>query len=129
MLLTSHYLAEVEQLCGHVYVIDRGGLVAEGSPAALTAGTRLPYAVELTLAVAAPTRPTRPSTRSPRGPAPRYATTPTTRAGRRVTVRHPDDLAGELTTAVVRAGGAIVRLEVTPPTLEDAILSMAAARP
>jgi len=125
VLLTSHYLAEVEQLCRHVYVIDRGALVAEGSPAALTAGTRLPYAVELTLAVAAPDAADAVDALAARaGAEVRHDADDEGRP--RVTVRHPDDLAGEVTTAVVRAGGAIVRVEVTPPTLEDAILSMAA---
>lgn len=125
VLLTSHYLAEVEQLCRHVYVIDRGALVAEGSPAALTAGTRLPYAVELTLAGPAPD-----ATGAVDALAARAGATVHHDAdedGRpRLTVRHADDLTGEVTTAVVRAGGAILRVEVTPPTLEDAILEMAA---
>ncbi|GAA1876674.1 ABC transporter ATP-binding protein [Asanoa iriomotensis] len=124
VLLTSHYLAEVEELCGHVYVIDRGRLVAEGSPTALTAGTRLPHTVELTLAEAAP------AVSVAVGALGAEVETGLDAEGRPTYVlRSPDDLAGELATAVVRAGGAIVRLEVNPPTLEDAILAMAAPAP
>jgi ABC-2 type transport system ATP-binding protein len=47
----------------------------------------------------------------------------------RLTLHHPEDLGGLLATTVVRAGGSIVRLEVSPPTLEDAILAMSRARP
>lgn len=125
VLLTSHYLAEVEQLCGHVYVIDRGALVAQGSPAALTAGTDLPHSVELTLAEADPAVVAAVDALAGRAGA--SAGYDIDAEGRpRITVRHPDDLAGELATTVVRAGGAIVRMEVAPPTLEDAILAMAA---
>ncbi|MEV0715243.1 ABC transporter ATP-binding protein [Asanoa sp. NPDC050611] len=124
VLLTSHYLAEVEELCGHVYVIDRGRLVAEGSPTALTAGTRLPHTVELTLAEAAPAVSVAVSALGAEVESGIDAD------GRPTYVlRSPDDLAGELATAVVRAGGAIVRLEVNPPTLEDAILAMSSRAP
>jgi len=124
VLLTSHYLAEVEQLCGHVYVIDHGRLVAEGSPTALTAGTRLPHTVELTLSETAPAVSAAVETLAARAGA--DLTADADAEGRpRFVLRSPDDLAGEVATAVVRAGGAILRLEVTPPTLEDAILAMA----
>jgi ABC-2 type transport system ATP-binding protein len=46
-----------------------------------------------------------------------------------IALRHRDDLAGALATTVVRAGGAIVRLEVAEPTLEDAILALADRAP
>jgi len=123
VLLTSHYLAEVEQLCGHVYVIDHGRLVAEGSPTELTAGTRLPHRVEVTLAEHAPA-----VSAAVAALGAEFEIGADAEERPTFVLRSPDDLAGELATAVVRAGGAIVRLEVTPPTLEDAILAMAAAQ-
>jgi ABC-2 type transport system ATP-binding protein len=39
VLLTTHYLDEAEQLADHVVIIDRGRVVASGSPAELTAIT------------------------------------------------------------------------------------------
>ena len=128
VLLTSHYLAEVEQLCEHVYVIERGGLIAEGSPATLTAQSALPHTVEVTLA-----------------DAPRALVDDVDELARRcgasvvhgqddeqrptITLRHTEDIAGALATTVVRTGAAIVRLEVSPPTLEDAILALSARSP
>jgi ABC-2 type transport system ATP-binding protein len=127
VLLTSHYLAEVEQLCQHVYVINAGQLIAQGSPADLKTQTDRRHAVTVTLA----------------SPDPAVASAVTTLAadtgadlthdldpdGRpRIVLRHRDDLAGALAVTVVRAGGAILRFEVAPPTLEDAILALAERR-
>jgi ABC-2 type transport system ATP-binding protein len=39
VLLSSHLLSEVEQVCSHVVVMDRGRLVAAGTTAELTAAT------------------------------------------------------------------------------------------
>jgi ABC-2 type transport system ATP-binding protein len=36
VILTTHYLEEAERLADHVVIVDRGAVVAEGSPAALT---------------------------------------------------------------------------------------------
>ena len=38
MLYTTHYLSEAEQLCARVAIMDRGALLAEGSPKALIQG-------------------------------------------------------------------------------------------
>ena len=44
VLLSSHLLAEVEEVCSHLVVMDRGRLVASGSVAELTSsGTRTAY--------------------------------------------------------------------------------------
>ncbi|EPY01188.1 multidrug ABC transporter ATPase [Magnetospirillum fulvum MGU-K5] len=37
VILTTHYVEEAERLCGRVGIINRGRLVAIGSPAELTA--------------------------------------------------------------------------------------------
>ncbi|MBY8875005.1 ABC transporter ATP-binding protein [Micromonospora sp. PLK6-60] len=128
VLLTSHYLAEVEQLCRHVHVLDGGRLVAQGSPAQLvaqtdrqhvlvvTVGGSVPAAVEAVRAVSRDTG--------------ARLDVDVDEAGRdRLTLRHRDDLAGPVVDAVVRAGGSIVTVAVTPPTLEDAILAMSRATP
>ncbi len=36
VLLTSHYIQEVEELCDDIYVIDKGRLIAHGTPERLT---------------------------------------------------------------------------------------------
>ena len=43
VLLSSHLLSEVEQVCSHVVVMDRGRLVAAGTMAELTAATGSAY--------------------------------------------------------------------------------------
>lgn len=120
VLLTSHYLQEVEELCSHVYLIDRGQLVAQGSPSQLKALagqqrsisvllTELPRSVDealqgLAAAIGA------------------HVVTSAEEGGIRVTVHHPDQIAGRLATAIAQNGGTIIRLEVLEPTLEDALI-------
>ncbi len=43
ILLSSHLLGEIEQVCSHVVVMDRGHLVSAGTVAELVAGTRWVY--------------------------------------------------------------------------------------
>ncbi|GAA3175130.1 ABC transporter ATP-binding protein [Nonomuraea roseoviolacea] len=54
VLLTSHYLAEVEQLCEHVYVIGDGRHLAEGSPGELMAQTGCHRRVRITVSELTP---------------------------------------------------------------------------
>ncbi len=123
VLLTSHYLAEVEELCGHVYVIADGRHLAEGSPAELKAATGSHRAVRVTVpdptpeleaAVTAFTRSL--------GAEPQLDRTDG--GGLLITVHHPEDIAGPLAGAVVAAGGAIGGLEIAEASLEDAILAL-----
>ena len=123
VLLTSHYLAEVEQLCRHVYVIEHGRVIRQGSPAELAAGSELPHAVAVTVAEATPALVSAVRDLADRAGA-RMGEDLDPDGRPRLTLHHPEDLAGALATTIVRAGGAIVRLEVSPPTLEDAILAM-----
>lgn len=124
VLLTSHYLAEVEELCEHVYVIAAGRHLTEGSPAVLTAGARC----HKTVTVAVP---------NPSAEVVAAAAEFAARLGTQVieelredgtlvvSLGHPDDIAGPLVTAIVSAGATIADLTVTNPSLEDAILAIA----
>lgn len=38
VVLTTHYMDEAERLADHIHIIDRGRMIASGSPAALTRG-------------------------------------------------------------------------------------------
>jgi ABC-2 type transport system ATP-binding protein len=40
ILLTTHYLEEADQLAANLAIVDRGRVVAEGTPEALKAGLR-----------------------------------------------------------------------------------------
>jgi ABC-2 type transport system ATP-binding protein len=50
ILLTTHELADVERLADHVVVIDRGRVLAAGTPSELVAGTRLALRFRLAMA-------------------------------------------------------------------------------
>ncbi|MGH3647721.1 MAG: ABC transporter ATP-binding protein, partial [Micromonosporaceae bacterium] len=126
VLLTSHYLAEVEQLCDHVYVIDQGRHLTAGSPDALKAATDVHREVRVTvtnpseaIATAATDFAARHGTIAEIAPADGGAVT--------VRLRHRDDIAGPLATTIVDAGGRLGGLEIAEPSLEDAILALASA--
>ncbi|GAA3836161.1 ABC transporter ATP-binding protein [Sphaerisporangium flaviroseum] len=121
VLLTSHYLTEVEELCQYVYVIGDGGHLTAGSPAELTAQTGCHRTVRVTVS----------------DPSPEVEAAVASLASRLHTVAglersedgslvvslsHPDEIAGPLTMAIVGAGGTLAGLEVAEPSLEDAIL-------
>lgn len=128
VLLTSHYLAEVEELCQHVYVISAGRLIAEGSPEDLKTSTERRHTVTVTLAVDDPAVADAVADLAADTGAD-VIREPDAEGRPQIALRHRDDLAGALATTVVRAGGAIVRLEVAEPTLEDAILALADRAP
>lgn len=124
ILLTSHYLAEVEELCAHIYLIDQGRLVASGSSGELKALTHPDRVVHILL-------PELPQTV-------RVAVQDISRQvgarleehcgedGILITVRHSEDIIGKVVSAVVLQGGSILKLEVLEPTLEDAMLVLTA---
>ncbi|GGU02773.1 ABC transporter ATP-binding protein [Streptomyces lateritius] len=118
VLLTSHYLAEVEELCGHVYVISAGRHLAAGSPAELKAATGTHRTIRLTVTTPSP---------ATAAVATRFGADlellPT--GAELITLRHPDDMAGPLAAAIVEAGGSIGGLEIAEASLEDAILALA----
>ncbi|MFG2329584.1 ABC transporter ATP-binding protein [Streptomyces sp. NPDC048604] len=118
VLLTSHYLAEVEELCGHVYVISEGRHLAQGSPAELKTATGSHRTVRVTV--------TNPGERTA-AVAARFGATrePRPDGGEVIVLSHPDDVAGPLAAAIVEAGGSIGGLEIAEASLEDAILRLA----
>jgi ABC-2 type transport system ATP-binding protein len=124
VLLTSHYLTEVEELCSQVYVIDNGRLVADGSPAALKQRTRLDRTVRVQL----PALPMAVE-QSVRGLAVELDAQVDIRDVDDmvvVTVSHPSDISGRVAAAVALSGGTILKLESLEPSLEDAVLALAA---
>jgi lipooligosaccharide transport system ATP-binding protein len=53
VLLTTHYMEEAERLCDRLVIMDRGRIVATGTPAGLIAETVPPSAVEVRATAAA----------------------------------------------------------------------------
>ncbi|GGO83592.1 ABC transporter ATP-binding protein [Nonomuraea cavernae] len=115
VLLTSHYLAEVEQLCAHVYVIGDGRHLAQGAPAELMAQTGCHRTVRVTV-----------TDLTPRIRAAALAFDDAVRfaPGGVVELNRPGEVAGALTTTIIEAGGTLGGLEIVEPSLEDAILAL-----
>ncbi|MBN6056052.1 ABC transporter ATP-binding protein, partial [Nonomuraea sp. RK-328] len=147
VLLTSHYLAEVEQLCEHVYVIGDGRHLAEGTPGELMAQTGCHRRVRITVSELTPeveaaalafddrVRIVPLADESGTGGVGDHGTQADgarvgvlagdgIRTGGVIELSHPGDVAGALTTAVIAAGGEPSGLEIAEPSLEDAILAL-----
>ncbi|MGY1724144.1 ATP-binding cassette domain-containing protein [Blastococcus sp. SYSU DS0533] len=108
VFLSSHLLAEVEQLCTRVGVLDRGRLVLQDDLAALTAPTGATVV---------------------RTPAPQQVRAVldgrvTAVDGERVVVRGGDP--AEVNALLVRAGVPVTGLAADRPTLEEVVLAAAA---
>ena len=125
ILLTSHYMAEVEELCDFIYVIDRGRMIAQGTADDLKALTHqervlrmavsaLTPEVSRALQVLADERGARLEVENAEG-------------GAQVALRSPRDLTQEAVAAVTGAGERILRLDSAEASLEDAILALAAS--
>ncbi|MFF2019519.1 ABC transporter ATP-binding protein [Paenibacillus sp. NPDC058177] len=47
LLITTHYIAEIEELCDWVYIIDKGKLIAEGTPKEITKSIQVMHEIEI----------------------------------------------------------------------------------
>ena len=112
ILLTSHYMDEVEALADRVLVIARGRLVAEGTPAELRAGIADVTVVQFVAPAA--------------GGLPDGLSGPVVVADGRAELRSTDPTADlhRLTGWAVDHGVTLEGLEVTRPTLEDVYLDL-----
>jgi ABC-2 type transport system ATP-binding protein len=116
VLLTTHEIDEAEQLCDRIAVIDRGRIIATGTPRDLVAGSSSTQSVSL-----ATVQPFDPRV---------VAGIPGVRdpifEERRASFR-TDDISGTLTELLKRLDGAgveIAELQVRKATLEDVFLAM-----
>jgi ABC-2 type transport system ATP-binding protein len=124
ILLTSHYMHEVEELCRYVYVIDRGLVRVEGTPEVLKRLTGQRYAVQMRL--------------GDLGEGLRRALEEMAAAwdgrvnftpaeddhGVCIDLRTVEDHTPEVLNLVAASGSRVEAFQVTPPTLEDAILAL-----
>ena len=109
VFLSSHLLAEVEQLCTRVGVLDRGRLVLQDELARLTA----------------PTGATVVQTSAPDAVRAALDGRVTAIDGERVVVRGNDP--AEVNALLVRAGVPVTGLALQRPTLEEVVLAAAGA--
>lgn len=125
ILLTSHYMFEVEELCEYLYVLDRGRVVAQGTPGAIKATTvreRTSRVVVAGVGAAPAVLVGQLEAVLPAGA--RVEGGPDER-GVSITLRADEDLTGLLVGTLTQLGHYILRAESVEPSLEDAILALA----
>lgn len=122
VLLTTHYMFEVEELCDYIYVIDEGQLVAEGSPAAIRAlaGSERTTRVK----VSGWSSEAEPSMRSALARENLSADLELRDGMAIISVNAERDVTPLLVEAVSGSGRRIVRVEALEPSLEDALVMM-----
>jgi ABC-2 type transport system ATP-binding protein len=114
VLLSSHLLAEVEEVCNRVAIVRRGGIVYEGTIDALARGAGTVYRLVTTDdAAAARICSAQPGIGDPR-----------TEHGRIVFGADGEDAVAELSRALVEAGVLIRELAPQTVTLEDLFFSL-----
>ncbi|HEV7672184.1 MAG TPA: ATP-binding cassette domain-containing protein [Thermoanaerobaculia bacterium] len=140
LILSTHILSEVELLCNRVLIIDKGRIVAEGTPASLRQSSR--GASEIRVAFLAE------GGVSPAGPAPTEITeaaeitealgalpgvtavVPGTEAGEfRLTASVDADPRAEIFRLAVAKGWTLVELAQTKASLEDVFVRLTTSRP
>lgn len=127
ILLTSHYIHEVEELCDEVYIINKGKLVAHDTPANLIQSLNL----ETTLHVVIPAL-SDSLDHDLRQLAMRYGghrqITETDDKTWEVTLRGENDMTTPLLSLLAAHHSPVLRLHTQQPSLEDVILHMADRR-
>ena len=119
ILLTSHYMSEVEELCDRLVVIDRGRIVASGSAARLKAEAAGARATRL-LVRGAPGSARLAAFLSRLGD-PSHVATEASEQGTVVTVHAEPP---EVVAAAVGAGLEVLRAEAIEPSLDDVMVAL-----
>jgi ABC-2 type transport system ATP-binding protein len=119
VLLTTHYMDEAERLCDRVAIIDRGKIIAIGSPVELIARLGGDHIVEFALGGDAPPPPAEnfgdlDSVLAARADGDGYA----------LTVSEPHRAIPALLSALERAGMPLARLTTRHVSLEDVFVSL-----
>jgi ABC-2 type transport system ATP-binding protein len=125
IVLTSHYMSEVEELCDSITVIDHGRVVREGTASELKAGlvtehvTRLIVSGEDAGGLAEAMR---------EGlPAGCVVTSAPDARGTSLTVRSERELTGEAVARALQCGRHVLRAESVEPSLDDLMLQLGRA--
>jgi ABC-2 type transport system ATP-binding protein len=123
LLLSTHILPEVEQLCGRVLIIDRGRIVAEGTPAELRRQARGKALLE----VVVKEPPAGAGDRLGRLPGVEAVTPPTDGDGRfRLECAHGEDLREAVFRTAVEEGWVLLELVEKKASLEDVFVRLTA---
>ncbi len=117
VVLVSHFMDEVEELCDRVAVLDRGSVVAVDSPAGLIDGVDAEYQMSFRLMDA--------DVRDPSGLLGHLAgVTSVSRTGDQVTVTGRGDFAASVTAALAREHVLASALRIDKRTLDDAFVAL-----
>lgn len=120
IFLSSHLLSEVEQLCEHVGIIDRGRIVAADSISNLS--SRLSADAPIVLHVTADG--VTPEAIAAVSALPGVATAARTSAGLDVTVAPGTDVSADVSKALVLAGARLKELKASERSLEDLFFAL-----
>jgi ABC-2 type transport system ATP-binding protein len=118
ILLTTHYMEEADTLCDRIAIIDRGRVLALGSPAELKAGLDAESVVTVTFDVDAVA--IKPDVEAISGVARLEVDGPVAR----VFARDSAGVVGEVAAIGARHGLALRDATVTPPSLEAVFLTL-----
>ncbi|TDD08433.1 ABC transporter ATP-binding protein [Nonomuraea deserti] len=117
VVLVSHFMDEVEELCDRVAVFDRGGIVATGSPAELIDGVDAEHQMRFTLMAGDASDPIALLSGLP-------GISGVTRDGDRVSVTGRGDFATAVTSALARDLIPVADLRIDKRTLDDAFTAL-----
>ncbi|EJL47511.1 ABC transporter ATP-binding protein [Brevibacillus agri] len=127
ILLTSHYIHEVEELCDEVYIIDKGKLVAHDTPEQLTRSLHLETALHVVIPALSDTLDTDLQKLALRHGGTREIAE-TDEQTWEVTLRGKTDMTTPLLSLLAAHQSPVLRLHTEQPSLEDVILHMAERR-
>ncbi len=119
IVLTTHYLEEAECLADHITVIDRGRIVAEGTPANLGGRDRLPTDITFRLEAGSDTPPTDVA----------VATAGAEPGSYRIKTDDPTGALYEVTRWAVDRGYSLLDIDVHRPGLEEVYLELTTKEP
>ncbi|RNB80340.1 ABC transporter ATP-binding protein [Brevibacillus nitrificans] len=127
ILLTSHYIHEVEELCDEVYIIDKGRLVAHDTPTNLIQSLNLETALHVTIPTLSDAL-----DHDLRQLAMRYGgqrqIAETDEQTWEITLRGDNDMTTPLLSLLAAHSSPVLQLHTEQPSLEDVILHMADRR-
>lgn len=127
ILLTSHYIHEVEELCDEVYIIDKGRLVAHDTPERLTKTLGQDIALHVVIPALSESlrHDLRQLTMRHGGT---WEVAQTEEQTWEVTLRSKVDMTAPLLSLLAAHQSVVLRLHTEKPSLEDVILQMAERR-
>ena len=120
LLLTTHYMAEADELCDRLAIIDKGKVLACDTPANLKRQVQQYPMYELTLAPSA-------NGWSEVGKLPGVHSSTTTSTPTTVELKvslHDEPAIGSVVQSLVLAGGRILTMKKVEPTLEDVFIEL-----